>query len=127
MTISYDITHSDSLIQVRVNGSLDVADVRRLWTAIVEACETHNCYDILGVSALDQPFSTVTAFNHHEIFTDVGVTLRHRIAWVDENGASNEILAFTESVLVNRSKLNGALFPSVEAARKWLNEDGPAE
>lgn len=127
MTIDYDISHSDSLIQVRVNGTADDADIRQLWAAIVEACETHDCYDILGISALDQPFSTVTAFNHHEIFTDVGVTLHHRIAWVDANSASEEVLAFTESVLVKRSKLNGGLFPSVEAGTKWLMEKDPAE
>ena len=127
MTISFDVSHDDSLIQVRVNGAPDDADIRQLWAAIAEACATHDCYDILGVSDLDQPFSTVTAFNHHEIFSDVGITLRHRIAWVTKNSASEEILAFTESVLVNRSKLNGGLFPSVDEARKWLFEKEPTE
>ena len=127
MTIKYDISHSGALIEVRVNGAPDDADIRQLWEAIVEACETHHCYNILGVSDLDQPYSTVTAFNHHKIFSDVGITLRHRLAWVPESSASEEILAFTESVLVNRSNLNGGLFPSVDEARKWLHEDGSAE
>lgn len=114
MTNSYDISHSDSLIQVNVTGIADEADIQELWVAIVKACDTFDCYEILGTSSLDQPFSTMTAFSHHEIFNDVGVTLRHRIAWVDLNHESEEILKFTETILQNRSKLNGSLFAPVE-------------
>jgi len=127
MTIHYEISHKDSLIQVQVTGTTDEDSTRELWAAIVKACDTFDCYDILGTSSLDQPFSTMTGFSHSEIFTDTGVTLDHRIAWVDLNGESGDILKFTESVLVNRSKLNGGLFPSVEAARKWLYEKDSAE
>jgi len=127
MAINYDISHSDSLIQVEVTGIADEADIRELWAAITKACSTFDCYDILGTSSLDQPFSTMTAFSHHEIFTDVGVTHRHRIAWVDLNHESEEVLKFTETVLQNRSKLNGGLFPSVDEAKKWLYEEKPDE
>jgi len=125
--MNYDIAHADSLVQVSVAGDLDEADIRQLWAAIAEACKSYDCYDILGTSDLDRPFSMITAFTHHEIFSDVGITLKHRVAWVDLNGKSDDILKFTESVLVNRSKLNGGLFVSVDEARKWLYEEKPAE
>jgi hypothetical protein len=120
MTYKFDISHSESMIQVRVSGTIDGAGIRKLWAAIAEACDSYDCYDILGVSELDEPFSITDAFNHHEIFTEVGITLRHRIAWVNVDTESREILKFTETVLVNRSKLNGGLFPSTEEARLWL-------
>jgi len=120
MAYNFDISHSESLIQVHVFGTLDESAIRRLWTAIVEACDSANCYDILGVSELDEPFSTKDAFNHHEIFTEVGVGLDHRIAWVSKDIESHDIIKFTETVLVNRSKLNGALFQSVDEAKLWL-------
>jgi hypothetical protein len=127
MAMNYEISHSDSLVQVQVTGTIDEDSTRELWAAIVKACDKFDCYDILGTSRLDQAFSTMTGFSHSEIFTDVGVTLEHRIAWVDLNGESEDVLEFTESVLVNRAKLNGGLFPSIEAARKWLNEKDSAE
>jgi hypothetical protein len=123
MAYNYEISHEDSLIRVRVTGTVDEATIRELWASIVKACETYNCYDVLGVSNLDTPFSTTAAFSHHEIFSDVGVTHRHRIAWVDENGDSREVLMFTETVLVNRGKLNGGVFASVDEAEQWLRAE----
>lgn len=120
MAFKFDISHSESLIQVHVFGTVDEVAIRQLWAAIVEACDSANCYDILGISELDEPFSASDAFNHHEIFTEVGVELRHRIAWVNKDIESHDILKFTETVLVNRSKLNGGLFQSVDEAKLWL-------
>lgn len=122
MAINFEISHSDALIKVHVTGNLNEDDVRQLWAAIVEACTSFDCYDILGISDLDRPFSTEDAYNHHQIFTDVGVTRRHRIAWVNRDPESRNILKFTESVLLNRSKLTGGLFASVDEAKQWLNE-----
>ena len=124
MAIAFDISHSNSLLEVRVIGNINEIDIKKLWGAIVEACDTHNCYDILGISELDAPFSTMDAFSHHEIFTEVGVTRRHRIAWVNLDAESREMLEFTETVLRNRFKLNGGLFPSIEAAKEWLANKG---
>lgn len=121
MAIEFEIAHSESLVQVRVSGNLNEVDIRNLWAAIVEACDTYDCYDILGVSELDVPFSTVDAFIHQEIFTEVGVTLRHRIAWVNVDAESREVLEFTETVLLNRNQLNGGLFSTIEEAKQWLS------
>lgn len=120
MALHYEITHSNSLINVRVSGNVDSDTTTEFWKAIVDACDAHKCYDILGVSELDEPFSALTAFQHHEIFTEVGITNRHHIAWVDQNEKSVDILKFTETVLVNRGKLNGALFNSIEEGKRWL-------
>jgi len=123
VALHYEIIHDDSLINVRVSGDVNSAGIRELWKAIVDACDSHNCYDILGVTELDEPFSALTAFKHHEIFSEVGVTNQHHIAWVDQNKKSVEILKFTETVLINRGKLNGALFDSIEEGKRWLEEN----
>jgi hypothetical protein len=128
MASNFDISYDGALIQVRVFGSIDEDGIRQLWTAIVNACDSHDCYDILGVSNLDVPFSTMDAYSHSETFSTVGVTARHRIAWVDGNGRSRKMLEFTHTVLKNRGKLNGALFPSIEEAEQWLRaESGQPE
>lgn len=123
VTLQYEIAHYNSLINVSVSGDINSAGVRELWKAIVDACNEHDCYDILGVSNLDEPFSALTAFQHHEIFSEVGVTNQHHIAWVDQNKKSAEIFKFTETVLINRGKLNGALFDSIEEGKRWLAEN----
>jgi hypothetical protein len=122
MSYHFDIAHDESMIKVRVFGTIDAAAIRQLWAAIAKACESFDCYNILGVSDLDHPFSTWDAFDHHEIFADAGITLRHRIAWVNKDSESRDVLKFTETILVNRSQLNGGLFPSIEAAEEWLRE-----
>ena len=120
MTYSFDISHRDDLIHAGVSGVLDDQAIRELWAAIVKACDAHDCYNILGVSDLDRPFSTVEAFGHIEVFKDVGITWRHRIAWVSKDANSEDILRFTETLLVNRGLVNGAVFNSIEEAEHWL-------
>jgi hypothetical protein len=110
-------------MQVRVSGIIDQDGIRQLWAAIVEACDSYDCYNILGVSDLDMPFSVSDAFDHHEIFNEVGVGPRHRIAWVNKNSTSDDILEFTETVLLNRGQLNGGLFPSIDGAKQWLRNE----
>jgi len=127
MAYTFDISHCESLIQARVFGTLDEGAIRELWTAIVEACDAHDCYNILGVSDLDEPFSIMDGFNHFEIFSEVGVGLRHRIAWVNKDSDSHDVLKFTETVLLNRSKLNGGLFQSIDEAKQWLRRESESQ
>lgn len=111
------------MLQVRVSGIFDEEGIRQLWAAIVKACDSYNCYNILGVSDLDRPFAVLDGFDHHHIFDEVGVGLRHRIAWVNNDSASYDVLKFTETVLRNRGKLNGGLFASIEEAKQWLRKE----
>ena len=127
MTYSFDISHRDDLIDVRVGGVLDDVAIRELWSAIVKACDDHDCYNVLGISDLERPFSTVEAFGHIQVFQDVGVTWRHRIAWVSKDANSEDVLRFTETLLVNRGLVNGAIFNSIEEAEGWLRNPPDAE
>ncbi len=120
MAIRYEISHDEGLIRVQVFGLVDKPAARELWSAVVAACDAHNCFDILGSSELEQPLSTMVALAHAEIFTEVGITRRHRIAWVGEDTVSQDMLEFTETVLLNRGKLTGGLFATVEEAKQWL-------
>ena len=127
MAFRFDISHRDDLIEVQVFGVLDEQAIHELWAAIVKACDDHDCYHVLGISDLDRPFSTVEAFGHIQVFKDVGVSWRHRIAWVAKDVNSEDVLRFTETLLVNRGLVNGAVFDSVEEAKAWLRNPPDAE
>lgn len=91
-----------------------------LWRRVMKSCEEHGCYNILGESDTTNALSTLDAFAHVEIANEVGLTLKHRIAWVSHNVKARAIAEFVEDVLKNRCLLNGHLFPDVEQARRWL-------
>ena len=46
------------------------------------SCEDNNCTCVLGISNLQEPIPSMDAHDHLSIFQSVGVTDKHRIAWV---------------------------------------------
>lgn len=88
------------------------------------ACEENNCFNILGEGFITEPLTTMEAYNHIQIFRDVGLTRKHRIAWVHHIEETAEPARFAETVLNNRGLVNGRLFPTVEEAIEWLLGDG---
>ena len=84
-------------------------------------CKRHDCFDILGVSAL-QPVSTGEAYDHAAIFEAVGVTKDFRIAWVEENPDAKEWIKLSEAVVRNRQLATTQVFNSVADAKRWLTE-----
>jgi len=65
--------------------------------------------------------STMDAFNHLKILELVGLTLKHRIAWVNQVKETAKGIEFVETVVVkNRGLVNGGIFSSVEEAKFWL-------
>lgn len=114
-----DITLKDNYLDVRVNGKLTLEENFQVWVDIVAASEEFNCYNILGISNLEK-FTTMYSYNHTGIFESVGVTLKHRIAWVELNKNNQEMIRLVETVLKNRAQVNGGLFENIEAAKDWL-------
>lgn len=121
MAFRYSIEHKDSLIEVRVEGVPDRASITQMWKDIVASCKEHGCLSILGISNVEQPLKLADAIHHQAIFLEAGVTIDHRIAWVQLNPAAVRMNILSESILLNRGLLNGRVFTNEAEARKWID------
>jgi hypothetical protein len=118
----YTIEHVGSIIEVRVSGIPDRTSIARMWTDIVAASREFHCLSILGLSNMDQPLKIADAIDHQAIFLEAGVTIDHRIAWVQMNPDALAMTQIAESVLLNRGLANGRLFTNELEARNWLED-----
>ena len=122
MTAVYSIECVDSVVEVRVSGTPDRSSIAQMWKDIVAACEQHRCLSILGLSDMEQPLRLADAIDHQAIFLEAGVTIDHRIAWVQMNPDAVRMNLLVESVLLNRGLVNGHVFTNEIEARKWLTD-----
>ena len=120
MAVQYTIEYRDSVIEVHVSGSPDRASSAQMWTDIVAATKEHGCLYILGLSNLEESHKISDAIDHQAIFLEAGVTIDHRIAWVQMNPAVVESTRLVETILLNRGMVNGRLFDDEFEARRWL-------
>jgi hypothetical protein len=120
MVAKYTIEHRDSLIEVHVRGTPDRASIGQMWKDIVAASREFGCLYILGLSDMEQPIKLADAIDHQAIFLEAGVTIDHRIAWVQLNPDAVRMNMLIESVLLNRGLANGRVFTSENEARQWL-------
>lgn len=120
MNKNITIEYEGDYVHARQSGPDNYDASLELWKRIVDACEKHHCFNILGETFTTEPLSTMDAFDHIKIFELAGVTLKHRIAWVHHVAETAEPIEFAETVLHNRGLVNGHLFPTVEKAVEWL-------
>ena len=120
MAAEYTIDYVNSTIEVRVSGVPERASISQMWRDIVTACKDKGCYSILGLSNMDQPLKLADAIDHQAIFLEAGVTIDHRIAWVQLNPAAYKMAEVAETILLNRGLVNGRLFADEFEARRWL-------
>ena len=123
MALDYQIEPINGVIEVRVSGIPDRASNAQMWSDIVAACAKHECLYVLGISNLDKPQKIADAIDHQAIFLEAGVTVDHRIAWVQLNPDALEMTRLAETVLLNRGMVNGRLFTDEHEARRWLRGD----
>ena len=123
MPLDYRIEFRNDVIEVRVSGIPDRQSTAQMWSEVVVACARHKCLYVLGVSKLDKPQKVADAIDHQAIFLEAGVTIDHRIAWVQLNPDAVGMTRLAETVLLNRGMLNGRLFTDEYAARRWLRGD----
>lgn len=93
-----------------------------MWEEIAATCNSQDCYRVLGVSNLDKPIATIDAYDHLEMLKSVGITTRHRIAWVAANPALLDTLRLTETVARNRSEITLRIFDNIKHAKRWLED-----
>ena len=121
MAAQYKIDYINSTIEVQASGIPDRQSVSQMWKAIIDACKEHQCFSILGLSNFDQPLKLADAIDHQAIFLEAGVTIDHRIAWVQLNPKAYAMTELAETVLLNRGLINGRLFSDELDARRWLD------
>ena len=120
MVAKYSIEYVNSTIEVRATGAPDRESVAQMWKDIIAACNEHHCFSILGIANMDRPLSLADAIDHQAIFLEAGVTIDHRIAWVQLNPEARKRSEIAETILLNRGMLNGRLFADEFEARRWL-------
>lgn len=109
-------------VYARHTGAASMAIVRDLLGRIVAACDEHRCYNILGESDPANNISVLDAFAHAALWLKMGLTMNHRVAWVNHNPKVAGTFEFIENVLRNRCLGNGHVFKNMAEARKWLLE-----
>jgi hypothetical protein len=117
------ITPCDNYLYVYTEGLGSFEGANDLWRQIAQACEKYQCYNILGEQNLHSTVSTLDALNYPAMFKKVGITKKHRIAWVDRNPRTRETTEFIRDVLTNRLVGKGRLFNDVDSAKSWLLEN----
>ena len=91
-----------------------------MWEQIAAACNKHNCFDILGLSYLDEPLPEMDAYEHLGILESVGISGKHRLAWVAMKPRLLDNLRLAEMVIRHRSPIEMKTFESEKDARRWL-------
>lgn len=119
MDASFTISFEGDHIKVLSDGAKNLDYATRLWTAIVEACNEHKCYRVLGIADTTSPMPPLDGYQHADLFRKLGITRNYRVAWVELNQEAKEATYFVETVLFNRG-LPGRLFDSVADATEWL-------
>lgn len=120
MSLRYKISKEDSVIRVRTEGVFDFLQAYEMWEKIVAACNSHNCFRVLGQSGLEEPVPALDAYEHLGILESVGISPHHRIAWVAEDPALLDSLRIVETVVRNRSPFAVRMFDKMNDAERWL-------
>jgi hypothetical protein len=119
MTGTMKITFEGDHIRAESRSEKSIEWSRELWTAIVEACVENDCYKVLGISESLTVMPIMDGFDHVELFRELGINTKYRIAWVELNPDALKTVRFVDAALFNRL-LPGRLFMTEEEARKWL-------
>jgi len=122
MSYEMSVTFKGEYVEARSIGDKSYQTAVTLWQEIINTCNEHNCYKVLGIGESTSGLSTMDAMDHEKIFKDFAITRKYKIAWVELNKEALDSIKFLEMVLLNRGLLNGMLFPNVEEAKQWLLE-----
>ena len=119
MSATTTITFEGDHIRVESKADKSIAWAREFWTAVVEACKENDCFKVLGISESTTVIPIMEGFDHVELFRELGITTKYRIAWVELNPAAIKTLKFVDAALFNRL-LPGRLFRTEAEAKTWL-------
>ena len=113
------ITFEGDYIQIISNGEKNYEFSKRVWSGAMVACEKNNCYNILGIADTTVPLTALEGYEHADLFEQLGIDDKYRIAWVEKNAEAYQAVYFVETVLFNRG-FPGRVFLDVGDAEEWL-------
>lgn len=127
MDKGFTVTFQGDHIRIDSVAERSIDYARALWTEVAEMCKKHDCYFVLGVSNAPGPMPTIDGFEHAELFRELEIHGKYRIAFAELNDDARDATLFVETVLFNRG-LPGRAFGTEEEARQWLfSESDPAK
>lgn len=113
------ITFEGDHIRAESRAEKSIEWSRDLWSSIVDACKKHDCYKVLGISESITVIPISDGFDHVELFRELGISTKYRIAWVELNPDAIKTVKFVDAALFNRL-LPGRVFSDEEKALAWL-------
>jgi hypothetical protein len=119
MTFSKEISFEGDHIRAVSIGEKSIDTSRELWSAIVQACEEHQCFRVLGIAHTTKAMPIIDGFDHVALFRELGINTKFRIAWVEQNPGAMKSIKFIDAALFNRM-LPGRIFSGENAAKTWL-------
>jgi len=122
VTFEYTICHDESTIIVKTQGVFDYLKIYDMWKGIVAACKANDCFDVIGLSGMEEPMPAAEAYDYTSLFEATGITPKHRIAWVASEPEVLDRLRAVELVLANRGPYNIHIFEILSDAKRWLKE-----
>ncbi|MDH3351227.1 MAG: hypothetical protein OEM60_13220 [Gammaproteobacteria bacterium] len=122
MQNKFEITFEGDLVKVISEGEKDYRFLERLWTEVVAVCNEYDCHKVLGIARTTKHVEALEGLELAQLFRELNVTRKFRLAWVEHNQEARHIVDFIETVLSNRG-LPGRAFDTEEEAREWLARD----
>ena len=119
MTGTMKITFEGDHIRAESRSEKSIEWSRTFWSAVLEACLENDCYKVLGISESLTIMPIMDGFDHVELFRELGINTKYRIAWVELNPDALKTVRFVDAALFNRL-LPGRLLKTEEEAKKWL-------
>lgn len=119
MAHKFAVTFEGDHVRSHSSGQKNIRHAAEVWAEIVKVCLDCDCFAVLCIFDSRRPLHTIDAFDHAELFNDLGIDDHYRIAWVELNPVAADTARFTARVLSNRG-LPGQVFDSEEEALSWL-------
>jgi len=122
MDSGFTVTFQGNHVRIDTNAEKNLEYATALWTEVLKVCDKHGCYDVLSVSDAPGPMPAFDGLGHADLFRELQIDGRFRIAWAELNNDARDATRFTETVLYNRGLSTGNIevFETEEAARTWL-------
>lgn len=120
MNLEISVTPHENYLHIKVKGIGNYDNALYFWQKVVDACEEHQCFRVLGEQYLIDSVTTLEAYDHPTMFKKLGITSKYQFAWVDNNPRTRDTTELVYNVLASRSLSYGKMFRDVESARRWL-------
>ncbi|AWB66610.1 hypothetical protein C2869_09285 [Saccharobesus litoralis] len=120
MTKPIEVNITNEYIHIQVSGENNFENCKFGWQTLVDTCQQAQQFHCLVEGYMDNPLPTMAAYDHVQLLKDVGLTNKHRVAYVDHNPNTYPAAKFGETVVHNRGFYNIKIFNKVDDALSWL-------